>query len=235
MDELEVHVNHLFAKYAGIREMQELKAEVLGNLEAKRADLMASGMDRQTATTQTKAGLTTVDGLVDGNRCIYLNRYRREWLQRAFLFIVIGWVATIPLFMFRGVVLLNSALLCGVIVAGIASIAMHGNKSPEWLGKRRYLNLNDRMKWRRWTWIAWTVFMLFATLMTTGLLFASNIWFGWQVKIGGPYQFALVVIRYAVPFITIFVPLFMQSLPKMMMKHEVGEADEKPEEIHQPQ
>lgn len=49
MHSLQIHVEKLFAKYKSSRQIEELKWEVLSNLEARVADLVADGMPLEQA------------------------------------------------------------------------------------------------------------------------------------------------------------------------------------------
>lgn len=65
MDELKAHVDKLFERYRSTSETRELKEEILGNMAAKRDDLMAQGESEAVATQRAVESLTSLDGLVD--------------------------------------------------------------------------------------------------------------------------------------------------------------------------
>lgn len=83
VNELKEHVDRLFHKYGKADHLEELKAEILSNLEAKQADLVRSGVDEASALKQTKESMTSEGHLIDGNKKIYIHPYRLELLQYA--------------------------------------------------------------------------------------------------------------------------------------------------------
>lgn len=86
MNMLQKHVNRLFAPYPDTPEIREMKDEIAGNLEAKVADLMKEGMDYNEAVRLAVADIPSVDGLIEEDREIFVNRYRLELGQLALLF-----------------------------------------------------------------------------------------------------------------------------------------------------
>lgn len=97
MSDLDIYVNHLFAKQKQTREVQDLKAEIRANLEAKENDLIAGGMSEEEAIEQAKAGITEVDSLISGNLKIYINPFKQERYQRCLIYLLSAWLFTIPL------------------------------------------------------------------------------------------------------------------------------------------
>lgn len=65
MDELKAHVDKLFEPYQSTPETRELKEEILGNMAAKRDDLMAQGESEGAATRHAAQSLASLEGLVD--------------------------------------------------------------------------------------------------------------------------------------------------------------------------
>ncbi len=226
MKELEAYVNRLFIKYPKTKSINELKAEILSNLEAKKADLMAGGLDENTAIQKAKDSITSIDALIDGNKTIYINQYRLELLQQSLLYLLIAWIITIPFTLFQRFLTLNLLLFFFVLAVGTAYLLNKTNKSETYLEKRQYVNINHYLKMKRTVWLIWGIFVALCTIAITGLYFGSNLWFSRPVHIEGPYIFALMVTRYLAPFVSIIIPLIIHQVPKLLMKYEAGENDE---------
>jgi len=124
-EELNHYVDHLFRKYKPTQQIRELKAEILSNLEAKVADLTASGMNDHEAVQQAKNSIRSVDHLVDGNIRVFIHPFRLELVQMGLLFSLIAWILTIPFRIFGLGVLLNTILMALCIVGSIVYFAMY--------------------------------------------------------------------------------------------------------------
>jgi len=215
MSELKSYVNGLFAKYKN-SQTDELKAEILSNLEAKKADLIESGLDEETAIQKAKNSITSVAHLIDGNREVFINQYRLDCLQQALIYLAVAWIVTIPFMVVGSFV--NLYLLCAVIVVGIVYLCKRADKRE----KRGYLNVRYYNKIKQIVWLFWAIFFIISILALTGMYFGSNLWFSRPIKIDGPYNFALMLARYFTPLVTIVLPLSINSLPKYIIKNEVN-------------
>lgn len=219
MNPLQKHVDRLFAKYTLTPQIREMKDEILGNLEAKVADLTNSGMDYDEAVRQATASLTSVDGLVDDNRSIYVNRYRIELVQTALLYSIILWILSIPTRLIDHS-LLSYRLLAIVFFLGLIYVVLKRIWNKENWDHIKQRNLKTAKLVSRWGWLVWGLFILISLLALVALDFGSNIWFNRQIKISGPYQFAQIGIKFAKPFLTIFIPLMLQASVRLLQKHE---------------
>ena len=72
-------------------------------------------------------------------------------------------------------------------------------------------------------WILWSMFYAMYTFIITAACFGSNIWFSRPVKIDGPYNFAMLILRYYEPLITILLPLAVSHVYRILLKSEVRE------------
>lgn len=226
MDPLQRHVQVLFRKYNrdASKQIEDLKHEVLSNLEAKVADLSAGGMDRREAIAQATASIPSVEHLIDDNRSVYISRYSVEYVQIALLYALIAWIVSMPLRVVgigAGIHLLLFVICVLIGVAYIVLLLLL--RKPEVREKRAFLNIRFAFDLRKKGWWLWAVFMLVSSLYTTAVRFGSNIWFWREVQITGPYQLAEIAIPYALPFFTLIVPLLLHVSPKLMMKYEVDE------------
>ncbi|MGE6258471.1 permease prefix domain 1-containing protein [Heyndrickxia sporothermodurans] len=222
MNELKMHVDFLFRKYPINKHIKELKEEILGNLESKKADLIAEGLDEDTAVTQAKQSITTIDYLIDGNRRIYINQYMVELLQWVLIYLLVSWIITIPLQIGIEGNTLSFFLFCIAIIVGVIYLTRSKND----LSATKYVNTASFAKWKKYVWIIWGLFFLAATLYTTALNFGSNIWFSRSIYINGPYQFAIVAIKFILPIVTIQIPLIVNKAFKLLNKYEVSDLDE---------
>ncbi|MNM61752.1 hypothetical protein D3C81_730590 [compost metagenome] len=224
MNPLQKHVDRLFAGYPATGRIRELKEEILGNLEAKAADYMAGGMKYEQAVQAATASLSRIDGLIDESPQIYVNRYRLDLLQKTLLFTLILWILTIPLRMIERTPL-SFLFLVLVLLLGILYLVLNSVWRGRALEVTSPRNLHVARRRSRMVWLLWGLFILVTLLAITALRFGSNIWFGHQVKIGGPYQFAVLGIQYAKPFLTILIPLAFQASTTLISKHEAGELE----------
>ncbi|UVI30135.1 permease prefix domain 1-containing protein [Paenibacillus spongiae] len=223
MSHIHNHVDHLFRGYRQTKQVAELKKEILSNLEAKAADLMAAGVPQSEAIRQAIASIDNVDFLMDGRKKIELLPYCLELVQIALLYMLVAWVATIPLGLLGRLGQLNFFLLVIVIVAGLLFLALLFGKK---MINRRIVstyNYKAALRARRLAWLLWGLYILLMTLNTTALEFGSNLWFSRPVSISGPYQFAVLGIRYALPFISIVIPLLIHASLKLVHKYEAGD------------
>jgi hypothetical protein len=228
-EELNRYVDHLFRKYKPTQQIRELKAEILSNLEAKVADLTASGMNDHEAVQQAKNSIRSVDHLVDGNIRVFIHPFRLELVQMGLLFSLIAWILTIPFRIFGLGVLLNTILMALCIVGSIVYFAMYFSskrKKEEALQAKKYVNYRLVAKLKRASWSIWSLFIIVVTLTTTAVQFGSHIWFARPVTIDGPYQWAVLAIKYALPFASVIVPLLFHVAEKLAFKYEAGERDE---------
>ncbi|MCL1791105.1 MAG: permease prefix domain 1-containing protein [Peptococcaceae bacterium] len=234
MNDLETHVNHLFKGYTNSPQNNDLKAEILSNLEAKKKDLINSGMDESTAVQQTRDTLTSLDGLIEETKSIYIGRYMLEVVQTLLLYLLVAWIVSIPLTI-MGFWKSHELLLKCVIVIGtgylIASLIGHlvlPHIARKNLGRKAVINLDHMRRIRRYTWGIWLLFIILFTLILTGAMFGSNIWYSRLVVFNGPYEFAMTMLTYLEPFFTIVIPLTLHKLPGLVQKHEaqIGENHE---------
>lgn len=222
MNSLHNHVDRLFAGYPATRRNREMKEEIISNLEAKVADLMAGGMDYEQAVRTATSSFTRIDGLIDEHPPIYVNRYRLEWMQKVLFLAIILWIFTIPLRLIERTPL-SFFLLGFVLVLGLLYLVLHFAWRGRALEVTAPRHLAAARRRSRIVWLLWGQFILITLLAITALRFGSNIWYGYQVKIGGPYQFAQLGIQYAKPFLTIWIPLAFQLSASLLTKHEVGD------------
>lgn len=222
MDDLKKYVDKLFANYKESKEVRELKAEILSNLEARVADYLEEGMAYDEAVALAKRNLDTVDELIPDHKPVYVNRYRLELLQAGLLYTVVAWIFTIPLRLMsvRGL-LVNNLLLFAVIILAVIFLILSSKKDESYLNAVAPVNKKRLNSSRKAAWLTWALFIAVMTALTTAIRFGSDIWFGRGVHIDGPYQFAEIALAYTMPCITIILPLLFNKACVLADKHEV--------------
>lgn len=226
MDELKQYVDQLFFKYRNNKQVKDLKEEILSNLQAKVADLIADGWEQEAAIKKAKESIRSVDHLIDSNKKIYINQLKLEFVQIALMYSLVAWILTLPLQIFGMRVIINYILMFVCVGIGIVYLLLWFGRHNKFMQVQVYKNVNTAIKLNRTTWLLWGLFIVVSILGTTAIMFGSNIWFGRPVQLSGPYQFAVVGIQYLLPFITVIVPLLCNVIPKLMSKYEAGEVGE---------
>ncbi|MBW8351124.1 permease prefix domain 1-containing protein [Bacillus sp. IITD106] len=223
MNELKVYVDHLFKKYKNYRDIDELKEEILGNLEAKMADLIAEGVDEKSAIAKAKSSITNIDNLIDSNISVKISQFWFKAYQIAFLYFIIAWIITIPFTIVGIGILLNFMLFLIVLILLVIYLILGKTLNQEKIGQ---LNIVSFIKTKKVIWLLWSLFIVIALGCITAILFGSNIWFARPIYIDGPYQFGVLAARYAMPFISIIIPLIFTAWVKILSQFEVREQHE---------
>lgn len=227
MESLHHHVDQLFHKYRASKQIQELKWEVLSNLEAKVADLVADGMTQDEAVRKAKANLASIDSIVGEHRRVYLRRFLGELLQLGLLYTLIAWILTMPLRIWGMGILLNYSLFASCLGLGIIYLILLGIKHRSFVQKTSRMNLRAAFLLKKTGWGLWALYITATVAFTTALHFGSNLWFSTPVRITGPYQFAKLAVGYALPFLSILIPIWLGAIPRLILKYDAGEGDER--------
>lgn len=226
MKELKDYVDQLFAKQPQTAETEDLKQEILGNLQEKAADYQYEGMAYEEAIIKAKHSLTSLDFLIEEENAIYINRYRLEWMQGLLLYLLIAWIVTMPITLIRPSFWLSLVLPLSLVL----SLLIYGflyfkYKKTDQLDLVAQIDLSKRQQWSRIAWITWAIYMIVMILFITALHFSSNLWFGRPVRIDGPYQLALILLDYVIPFLSVLIPLLFRQSARLPNKHEVKHND----------
>lgn len=221
MDELRKYVDSLFARYKMTGEVAELKEEILGNLEARVADYLGEGMTSSEAVALAKSNLGSIEFLIPHQRPVYVNRYRLELLQTALLYTVIAWILTIPLRLTFPGALVNTLLLLAAVGLGIAYLLLSSRKDEGYLSATAPLDQNRLGRHSRTAWLLWVLFVAVTAALTTAKQFGSEIWFGRPLHLDGPHRFAQIAVFYALPVVTIVLPLLYSKARTLTEKYEV--------------
>ena len=221
MSVLENYVDGLFRNQRVTPELKDLKEEIVSNMIAKRDDLVAQGMDAESAAERAKQSLSDVDFLIDGNQLTDVGRYRLECRQTVLLHSILFWIFSFPL-LFTGYASVSYAGLFCVIVSGCACL-LGRNQPADGVG---VLSVTASERRRKMAWRIWGLFFLVAVGTMAALTFGSDIWFGRPLNISGPYQMANIAVRFYLPLLTIFVPITFSSFSKLLLRNRKGQEDE---------
>lgn len=104
MHRISKHVDRLFAKYKEDQQIKELKEEIIGNLEAKVADLISRGIQQDEAIKIAIESIDSVDNLIyDNDEVEKRNRHRKYWtvFKYIVLFFCVGSVIMLTLQYFQ--------------------------------------------------------------------------------------------------------------------------------------
>ncbi|GEB32546.1 permease prefix domain 1-containing protein [Brevibacillus parabrevis] len=225
MEHLQAHVEKLFYKYKKSSQIEELKWEVLSNLEARVADLVADGMELEEAMRVAIEQLPSADQLVGEKRKVYAAVFMQELVQRVLLYTLVAWVLTMPLRIWGMGILLNHSLLALCLLEGAVFAALLGINRKTGKRKAVELSLRSAFTLRKTAWLLWGLYMAVSVAYTTALHFGSDIWFAREISLSGPYQFATVAVEYVLPLVSIIVPLLLHVVPDVMMQCEAREED----------
>lgn len=220
MGKLEDHVDRLFAGYSG-RDADDMKAEILANLEARKNDLAAGGMAEDEVEKAAEKSLESIEFLIDGQKSVYAGRLWLELAQRSLIVLLSAWIATMPLLIIRLGQGANGLFLLLSVAAGAVYTVLLLRRGGR--DRTAAVNLKHFLRLRRLLWLFWAGFCIACALATSALYFGSDIWFSRRVSIDGPYQLAVLIIHYAVPLLTVVIPVIIGFVPGLIMKYEAGE------------
>lgn len=221
MDELQKYLDILFADYGHSARAMELKAKLLLESQESMEKLMAAGYEAPAALEEIKLRIQAVGELIEGNRLIYINRFRNDCLQAAVIYSVIAWVFSMPLIVLLDWVGMAIAILFMLISAAAAwlYISKVGGRSAEvqFLNTNRYHQRRHGL-WRIWMIGAGVVLILIAAISFTG---------GRTPALENAWDWAKLLARFYAPMLSVAAPLLVANMEKLMLKNEVG-ADEQP-------
>ncbi|ANA78999.1 hypothetical protein C7121_13705 [Paenibacillus glucanolyticus] len=220
--DLEIFVDRLFANQRRTKEVVELKNEVLSNLEARVTDYMENGMNYQSAISLAIDNIEDIESLIDDNQKIYSYRYRYDLVQSALIYSLLAWIASIPARILPSGIAVNGLLLCLVVLSGVVYLSMSRHLKV-YEKQTAVINAGKLFKWSKAAWGLWGIFVIVVSAYSFAMQFGSDVWFGRELRIDGPYSFYVTVLQYAIPLTSIFIPLLIHKACKLTIKHEVNE------------
>ena len=220
MRDVEKYVDKLFAGEAATEEINDLKMEIISNLEARIEDNIAKGMDEQAAFTEATANVKSIDGLLDHRRTVLRYPYFKDLLQTALIYLLVALIIVAPLRLSMTLVYISKGLIGAIIVVGILYLINYTDRKDTTILPMDVAKLKIA---KRWTWLLWGLFMVVKTLLNIGIRFGSTIWYGRSVNIEGPYQWLMLVVSFILPVLTILIPLMVRYAYLAVRKHEVND------------
>ncbi len=220
MDELKEYVRALFRHQPKTLETEELRAEILSNMQAHCLDLMAQGLPEAEAVAQAKAALPSVDGLVEDAQLTQAGAYAADCALTALLYSALFWILSLPLF-FTGARFVPWLGLLLTAAAGIVWLCLRRCRTAD-----AFLSVRKSARRKRMVWLLWTAFAIVSCAVAAAVLFGSNLWFQRPVTVSGPYQAAQLASWFYAPLLTVALPLCVSSCDRRLRKFEKRNDDE---------
>ncbi|KGP84559.1 MULTISPECIES: permease prefix domain 1-containing protein [unclassified Paenibacillus] len=219
------HVNRLFNRAQDTLANRELKEEIHSNLAARIEDYLEQGMDEEQAFQTAILHAAGIDQIMSDHRRVQRVPYWTAVLQSALIYCLIAWIITIPMrVMIQGATINNLLMLMSVIVGGMYVFYMLKNKNtsadPVDITVIRTPVL---LQWTRRVWWLWAGLIVVLWGTQAALRFGSNIWYSRPIQVEGPYQFTVITIAFAIPLLSIIIPLIVQRAYRVVGKYEVGD------------
>ena len=225
MDALQKHVDQLFRRQKNTRQTAELKEEILGNLKARRDDLIREGFSLQEAEKQACRSITSIQGLIDGNRIIDSAGYKAECAEWILIYLLIAWILSIPA-KIVGFVGQSAVIFLLILFSGGWYLYLKYQQKTGAVPVKKVYNRNTQKRRKQILWSLWLFLFLFTSGTITVVFFGSDLWFGREIRIDGPFQFARMVFTYFLPLLSIIIPLCYTTCCHIADKYEVGDMHE---------
>ncbi|MFJ2046006.1 permease prefix domain 1-containing protein [Paenibacillus taichungensis] len=219
------HVDHLFIHAQDTLANQELKEEIYSNLAARIEDYMEQGMDEEQAFQTAIQHVAGMEQIMSDHRRVHRVPYWTAVLQSALIYSLIAWIITIPMrVMVQGASINNLLMIMSVIVGGAYVFYMMKNKNtstdPE---DTTVIRTPMFLQWTRRVWWLWAGLIVVLWGTQAALRFGSNIWYSRPIQVEGPYQFTVIAIAFAIPLLSIIIPLIVQRAYRIVSKYEAGD------------
>lgn len=220
------HVNRLFAHAPDTLDNRELKEEIHSNLAARIDDYISQGMNEEKAFQTAIQHIAGMDQVMSDHRRVQRVPYWTALLQSALIYCLIAWIITIPTrVVMQGSAINNLLMLVSLLVGGSYVLYMLTNRTndPATSVKTTVIQTDAFMRWNRRIWWLWAVFMIVLWGTQAALRFGSNIWFNRPIQVDGPYQFAVMAIAFAIPLLSVIIPLVVHRAYRIISKYEVSD------------
>jgi hypothetical protein len=155
--------------------LHELKYEVLSNLEAKVDDLTANGMKRIEGINRAKESISSIDYIIDGNRQVYVNKYKLEYIQIVLLYFIIAWILTIPVKIIGIGIILNMILFICSITIGIRYLLLNRKTDSGYFQCMSTIDIQLAYKVGKIAWLIWILFIVVSTFYTSAIQFGNRV------------------------------------------------------------
>jgi len=220
------HVNRLFAHAQDTLDNRELKEEIHSNLAARIDDYISQGMSEEKAFQTAIQHIAGMDQVMSDHRRVQRVPYWTALLQSALIYSLIAWIITIPTrVVVHGSAINNLLMLVSLLVGGAYVLYMLTNRTndPATSVQTTVIRTHAFMQWNRRIWLLWAVFMIVLWGTQAALRFGSNIWFNRPIQVDGPYQFAVMAIAFAIPLLSVIIPLVVHRAYRIISKYEVSD------------
>ncbi|WP_340400718.1 permease prefix domain 1-containing protein [Paenibacillus sp. FSL H8-0079] len=220
------HINRLFAHAQDTLDNRELKEEIHSNLAARIDDYISQGMSEEKAFHTAIQHIAGMDQVMSDHRKVQRVPYWTSLLQSTLIYSLIAWIITIPMrVLMQGSAINNLLMIVSLIVGGTYVVYMLINRGndPVCSVKTTVIRFPTLMQWNRRIWWLWAAFILVLWGTQAALRFGSNIWFNRPIQVDGPYQFAVIVIAFAIPLLSIIIPLVVHRAYRIVSKYEVSD------------
>jgi len=220
------HVNRLFAHAPDTLDNRELQEEIHSNLAARIDDYISQGMNEERAFQTAIQHIHGMDEVMSDHRRVQRVPYWTALLQSALIYSLIAWIINIPMrVLMQGTAINNLLMLVSFLVGGAYVLYMLTNRTndPATSVKTTVIRILDLVQWNRRIWWLWVAFVLVLWGTQAALRFGSNIWFNRPIQVDGPYQFAVIVIAFAVPLLSVIIPLVVHRAYRIISKYEVSD------------
>ena len=217
MDELQRYVDILFADYRNYEPARRLRLAMLDELLLEKERLQMSGKSEKEAVQTVLASLDDFGAPAEGNRLIYISRFRRDSTQSLLLWLLAGMILSAPLLM------LSQLLLTLLLFAAMVAVLLLWQKAGR-LAQRGEVGFWDMDLLTRQKHKLWRYWCVFTVLWAIGATLFSMESFPLYVPIeyGGFYGSALKAARYYPPIVLAVIPLWGNHRFSLMLKNEVG-------------
>ncbi len=220
------HVNRLFAHAPDTLDNRELQEEIHSNLAARIDDYISQGMNEERAFETAIQHINGMDEVMSDHRRVQRVPYWTALLQSALIYSLIAWIINIPMrVLMQGTAINNLLMLVSFLVGGAYVLYMLTNRTndPATSVKTTVIRILVLVQWNRRIWWLWVAFVLVLWGTEAALRFGSNIWFNRPIQVDGPYQFAVIVIAFAVPLLSVIIPLVVHRAYRIISKYEVSD------------
>ncbi|MCM3134134.1 permease prefix domain 1-containing protein [Paenibacillus polysaccharolyticus] len=220
------HLDGLFAGAQDTQEHRELKEEIRSNLAARIDDYLAGGMSEERAFQTAIQHIDGMEQIMSDYRHVKRVPYWTALWQSTLIYSLVAWIITIPTRVMLGGAALNNLLLIISLIVGAAYVfylvSNRGDESSD-QDKTTPIRMPILKQWQRRAWWLWAAVMLAFWGTQAALRFGSNIWFNRPIQVDGPYQLAVILIAFALPLLSILIPLVVHRAYRIISKYEVSD------------
>lgn len=222
------HLESMFAGAQDTLEHRELKEEIRSNLAARIDDYLAEGLSEEQAFQTAIQHMDGMEQFMSDYRLVKRIPYWTALWQSTLIYSLVAWIITIPTRVMLGGAALNNLLLIISLIVGAAYVVYlmrnreNGNGSSNSDHTTR-IRMPILKQWQRRAWWLWAAVVLALWGTQAALRFGSNMWFDRPIQVNGPYQLAVILFAFALPLLSILIPLVVHRAYRIVSKYEVSD------------